>query len=292
MGEIVGAAIVSHVPPIVMPEAVRRELNGGEDFTLVDGLHRLRRERLDRLAPDTVVVLDTHWFTTFEHVISAHERRHGRFTSSELPRGMAGMPYDYRGDPELAHAVAKVAADRDDTWVHATDDPHIEVFYPTVNLLPFLQRDERWVSAGICQTAEPADFLLFGEVLAAAIAQLDRRVVVLGSGGLSHRFWPLRELRAHESASLDNIVSAEARAADEELLARLQHGDHAAVIDGMPQFAKHAPEGYFGHYLVMAGAIGGRACRARGEMYSQYESAAGTGQAHVWFERPAGGWTS
>jgi hypothetical protein len=26
-------------------------------------------------------------------------------------------------------------------------------------------------------------------------------------------------------------------------------------------------------------------------MYSDYESAVGTGQAHVWFERPAGGWT-
>jgi aromatic ring-opening dioxygenase catalytic subunit (LigB family) len=238
-----------------------------------------------------VLVLDTHWFTTFEHVISAHERRHGRFTSSELPRGMAGMPYDYRGDPELAYAVAKQASERDDTWAHATDDPYLEVHYPTVNLLPFLQRDERWVSAGICQTATDADFLLFGELIAAAVAQLDRRVVVLASGGLSHRFWPLRELRAHESAALENIVTPEARAADEALLARLQAGEHAAVIDDVPAFARHAPEGFFGHYFVMAGAIGGRDCRAPGTMYSQYESAAGTGQAHVWFERPAAGWT-
>jgi 3,4-dihydroxyphenylacetate 2,3-dioxygenase len=292
VGEIVGTAIVSHVPPIVMPEAVRRELNEGDDFTLVEGLHRLRRECLDRLRPDTVLVVDTHWFTTFEHVVSAHDRRQGRFTSSELPRGMAGMPYDYPGDPELAHAIAKQAVDRDDTWVHATDDPHLEVFYPTVNLLPFLQGDERWVSAGICQTAEVDDFLLFGELVAAAVEGLDRRVVVLGSGGLSHKFWPLRELRAHESAKLEHIVTPAARAADEELLARLQAGEHATVIDDAPSFARHSPEGYFGHYFVMVGAIGGRACRARGELYSAYESAAGTGQAHVWFERPAGGWTT
>ena len=44
MGEVVGAAIVSHVPPIVMPEEIRRELNDGDDFTLVEGLHRLRRD--------------------------------------------------------------------------------------------------------------------------------------------------------------------------------------------------------------------------------------------------------
>lgn len=291
MGEIVGAAIVSHVPPIVMPEEIRRALNDGEDFSLVAGLQRMRTECLDRLVPDTIVVLDTHWFTTFEHVISAHERRCGRFTSSELPRGMAGMPYDFPGDPELACAVAELAADRDDTWVLACDDPYLHIEYPTVNLLPFLQRDERWVSAGICQTAQPDDFLLFGELLAAAVERLDRRVVLLASGGLSHRFWPLRELRAHESASLDNIVTPEARAADEQLIDRLERGDHAAVIDGMPEFARHAPEGYFGHYLIMVGALGGRACTAPGVKYSEYESAAGTGQVHLWFERPQAGWT-
>ena len=64
MGEIVGAAVVSHVPPIVMPEAIRRELNDGNDFSLVEGLHRLRAECLERLKPDTIIVFDTHWFTT------------------------------------------------------------------------------------------------------------------------------------------------------------------------------------------------------------------------------------
>ncbi|MCS5686544.1 MAG: hypothetical protein NZ654_14990, partial [Acidimicrobiales bacterium] len=74
MGEIVGAAVVAHVPTIVMPEEVRRELNNGQDFSLGPGLARLREECLDRLAPDTVVVFDTHWFTTVEHVLTAHQR--------------------------------------------------------------------------------------------------------------------------------------------------------------------------------------------------------------------------
>ena len=123
------------------------------------------------------------------------------------------------------------------------------------------------------------------------MAALDRRAVLLASGGLSHRFWPLRELRRHESADLSNISSAEARAADEALIAQLQAGDHAAVLAGLDGFRKHAPEGFFGHYLMMLGALGGAACPARGEMYSAYESAAGTGQAHIWFDRPDGGWT-
>ena len=54
--------------------------------------------------------------------------------------------------------------------------------YPTINLLGFLQGDERWMSVGICQTGTPDDWLLFGELLAAAVAGLDRRVVLLRVG--------------------------------------------------------------------------------------------------------------
>ena len=292
MGEIVGAALVSHVPPIVWPDAERIDLYGGVDTTLVAGLHRLRAERLDRLQPDTVVVFDTHWFTTVEHIVSAHDRRSGLFTSDELPRAMRDVPYDMPGDPELALAMAALAEGRDDTWILACAEPSLPVHYPTINLLGFLQRDERWLSIGICQTATPDDWLLLGELLAAAVAGLDRRVVLLASGGMSHRFWPLRQFRQHETADPANIATPEARAADEEVLARLLAGDHAAVIDDWGDFRRVSPEGFFAHYLMMVGAIGGRSCMAAGEMYSEYESAGGTGQAHVWFERPDAGWTA
>ena len=92
MGEIVGAALVAHVPTIVLPPDVRMEINEGREISLVPGLHHMRAEVLDRLAIDTVVVLDTHWFTTVEFVVTAHERRTGRFTSDELPRGMCQVP--------------------------------------------------------------------------------------------------------------------------------------------------------------------------------------------------------
>ena len=104
MGEVVGAALVAHVPTIMLPEETRREINDGNEITLVPGLHRLKSECLDRLQPDTVIVFDTHWESTFEHIVTAQERRTGKFTSHELPRGMAGIPYDMPGDPELANA--------------------------------------------------------------------------------------------------------------------------------------------------------------------------------------------
>ena len=288
MGEIVGAAIVSHVPPIVLSREIRLELNDGADFSIIEGLHRMRAECLDRVRPDTIIVFDTHWYTTFEHIVTAHDRRSGHYTSDELPRGNPAMPYDLPGDPELANAIADVAAGRDDTWVHATADPYIGIHYPTVYLTPYLQRDERWMSVGVCQTATPADFLLFGELLATAIGGLDRRVVLLASGGLSHKFWPLRELRDHEAAGVEHIVSAEAAAADQQLIARLEAGDHAAVLADLAAFRKFSPEGMFAHYLMMVGTLGGSACPAKGVRYSDYESAAGTGQVHMWFDTTNG----
>ncbi len=292
MGEIVGAGVVSHVPTIMLPEEVRLEINEGKEISLVTGLRRLKDEVLDRLAPDTVVVFDTHWFTTFETVVTAHERRAGHFTSSELPRGMRAIPYDIPGDPELARAFAARAEGRDDCWITAVDDPYLPIYYGTVNVWTYLRDGWRWVTVSVCQTAETEDFLLVGELLARAVEALPRRVVLLASGGMTHRFWPLRQLRQHEPSDPAHVITPEARAADERVLELWERGDHGAVIEGMPAYLEHTPEGDFGHYLMMVGAIGGRACRARGVRFSDYESSVGTGQVHVWFERPPGGWTA
>ena len=55
MGEVIGAAVIAHVPTIVLPERDRRELNEGKESTLYTGLHRVRSEVIDRLKPDLIV---------------------------------------------------------------------------------------------------------------------------------------------------------------------------------------------------------------------------------------------
>ena len=293
MGEIVGAALVAHVPTIMLPEDVRLELNEGREITLVPGLRRIKTDCLDRLRPDTVIVLDTHWESTFEHIVTAQDRRKGTFTSHELPRGMRQIPYDMPGDPELAQLIAKQAEDRDDCWILACDDPYLPIFYGTVNIWTFLGDPQtRWISVAINQTCDTDDFLLFGELIGRAIEQSDRRVVLLASGGMTHRFFNFKELRKRESQRApDNIYDREYYDADMSVLDMMQKGNHAGVIDDMPSYKGAHPEGHFGHYLMMAAALGGRACTAPGELFSEYEASVGTGQVHVWFERPAHGWT-
>jgi 3,4-dihydroxyphenylacetate 2,3-dioxygenase len=291
VGEVVGAALVAHVPTMVLPAEIRYELNEGREISLVPGLHRLKREAFDRLQPDTVVVFDAHWFTTVEFVVAAHERRSGLYTSEELPRGMSQMPYDFPGDPELARAMA-TEVNSAGSWLTPIDDPYLPIHYPTTNLLPFLQGDERWVSVSVAQTGEPDDFLVVGEAIGRAIAASDRRVILLASGAMSHTFWKLKELRQHESSDPSHIRTPEARQADLDRIAWFEAGDHARVIDTMPDFLRYRPEGMFGHYLMMVAAIGGRDCVAPGVLYSDYENSIGTGQVHVWFERPEAGWTA
>ncbi len=283
MGGVAGAALVAHVPTMVLPPDVRKELNDGEEISLVPGLHRMRAERLDPLDADTFVVFDAHWATTVEFVVSSHERRHGRYTSDELPRGMCQMPYDIPGDPELATAMSD-EVNAAGSWMTAIDDPCLPIHYPTVNLLPFLQGDERWVSVSVAQTGEPDDFLLAGEAIGRAIAASDRRVVLLASGAMSHTFWKLKELRAHEASDPAHIRTAAARDADFERLDWFAAGDHARVIDTMDEYLRYKPEAMFGHYLMMAGAMGGRECTAASVPYSDYENSIGTGQIHLWFD--------
>lgn len=290
MGEIVGAGLISHAPTIMFDEATRKELNDGKEISLVPGLRRLRSEVFDRLDIDTIVIIDSHWFSTVEHLLTAQERKQGIFTSSELPRGMAQMAYDYPGDPEFAYLAATLG-DELGTPTHASDDPYLPVYYATINLVHYLREDEKVVSVSVVQTGEPDDFLTMGAALGEAASRLDRRVVVLASGGMSHTFWPLKQLPKHEASDPVHIITPEARAADEERLEWMKQGDHARIVDTMDQYMAHAPEGGFGHYLMMLGAIGGRDCVAPGELYSDYENATGTGQVHVWFDRPAGGWT-
>lgn len=290
MGEVVGAGLLAHVPTIMLPEHVRKELNGGEDTTLVGGLNQLRKEVFDDLDYDTVVVLDSHWFTTVETVVTAQDRRAGLFTSEELPRGMVRVPYDWPGDPELAHAMAHLSP-KHSTWVTAIDDQYLPLFYPTLNLWKFLGEGsgKRWVSVSTCQTGETEDFLRAGRALGEAIAQSDRKVVLIASGALSHTFWKLRQLRDHEAGDPKHIRTPEAYAADMERLDWFAHGDHARVLETMPEYLRYRPEAMFGHYLMMVGALGEERLTAPGRVFGQYENSIGTGQVHIWFDRPGAG---
>jgi len=292
MGEIVGAGIIAHSPTIMLPDEIRIGLNGGMESTLYTGLIDLKREVMDSLKPDTVIVVDTHWGTIVEFIVNAHDRRMGKYTSEELPRGMCQVPFNLKGNPELAYAIAE-RCNANGVRTSANSDPYLPIQYPTVNLAHFLRdndRDEEWLSLSVCRTGDADDCRRVGQGIREAVEASNRRVVIMASGAFSHAFWPLKELAKREAADPIHIRTPAHREADETRIAQLLDGDHASVISSMPEFHAFKPEAGFMHYLIMAGALGGEGCKATGRKFSAYENAIGTGQIHIWFDRPKSGW--
>lgn len=291
MGEVVGAGMLAHVPTIMLPEAVRKDLNEGKELSLVPGLRKLRKDVFETLDYDTVIVLDSHWATTVEFVVTSAAERSGLFTSEELPRGMTQIPYSFKGDPELANLIAG-KGEKNGTWITPIADPHLPIFYATINLWHYLGRgldDKKWISVSVCQTGTSEDFIRAGRAIGEAVAESNRKVLILASGALSHTFHKLRDLRKHEASDPKHIFTPEAYAYDLQVLDWMQTGNHAAILDDFPTFKKYKPEAGFFHYLAMAGALGEEELEAKGEMYSEYENSIGTGQVHVWFSKPEGG---
>jgi aromatic ring-opening dioxygenase catalytic subunit (LigB family) len=213
------------------------------------------------------------------------------FTSEELPRGMSQIPYAFKGNPELANSMAKYD-EKNGTWITPISDPHLPIFYATVNLWHYLGRgldDKKWVSLSVCQTATPEDFKRAGRALGEAIRDSDSKVLLLGSGALSHTFHKLRDLRKHEASDPIHIFTPEAYEYDKKVIEWFEQGDHKAVLDDFDTFKKYKPEAGFYHYLAMAGALGEEDNKSVGRLYSEYENSIGTGQVHIWFDKPEGG---
>jgi len=282
MGEIVGAAVVCHQPGIMAPKPMRERMGGGVDTTMIEGFGQLR-QAIDAVGGDTLVIFDTHWFTTVEHVVAGRERFEGIYTSEELPNLIQDLAYDFPGAPGLAAETEAVGKERGVPVLNATNR-HLHLHYPTLNLVHWLGSDLKVMPVGVCQSAERHNFLDFGAVVGEAVRRAGGRVVLLASGGMSHTFWPLDQLRSHAAYQADHVRTAEARAMDERILELWKAGDHAAVDALYPEYRKYKPEGFFAHYLMMLGALGGPECRVKGRQMSAYENAVGTGQVHFWFD--------
>lgn len=286
MGQIVGAALVSHHPGLMQCEEFRRLMGAGEDSDLIAGYARLR-EKIAAAKPDVVMIFDTHWFTTGYHLIDAGARYQGMYVSDEMPWYLHGVPYDYRGHPELARSIEAVARESK-VPSRAIEHPDLARHYPTINVIKQLRLEALpIVAVSSCQNCEPPHFIQSGEVIGEAIRRSGLRVLLLASGALSHKFnnidWTPKHPRIfHES----NVSRPENAASDKAAIELFAEGRHDLILERWDSEYRKLPWEAFGaHYLQMVGAMGGRDCRAKGEALSAYENARGTGNVHIWFDQ-------
>ena len=290
MGQIVGAAIVSHHPGLMQCEEFRRAMGAGEDSDLIAGYARLR-ERIEVARPDVALIFDSHWFTTGYHLVDGGERYQGHYISDEMPWYLHGVPYDYRGHPQLALAIEAVSRERGG-YNRAINHPDLGRHYATINLVKHLRlelSETPVVTVSSCQNCDWPHFVESGRTIGEAVERSGLRVVLLASGALSHKFngidWqPTHPRIFHES----NVSSPENIASDKQAIAAMQAGRHDEILARWNDEYRRLPWEAFGaHYLQMLGAMGGADCRARGEPLSAYENARGTGNIHLWFDTSA-----
>ncbi len=286
MGQIVGAALVSHHPGLMQCEEFRRAMGAGEDSDLIAGYARLR-QRIEAAKPDVVLVFDSHWFTTGYHLVDAGDHYKGSYISDEMPWYLHGVPYEYRGLPALAHEIEAVSRERGG-YNRAIAHPELGHQYATINLIKQLRLELSGtpvVTASSCQNCDWTQFLKSGEAIGEAIRRSDFKVLLLASGALSHKFndieWKPTHPRIYHESNVsrpENIVS------DKGAIALMAQGRHDTLIERWNDEYRRLPWEAFGaHYLQMLGAMGGAACRSKGEALSAYENARGTGNIHIWF---------
>jgi 3,4-dihydroxyphenylacetate 2,3-dioxygenase len=283
-GKIVGAAIVSHHPGLFQAEEFRIQAGDGRDSDLVAGFKRVR-DRIEASGADTIVLFDTHWFTTGCHLVDAGAHYEGTYISDEMPWYLHGQQYGYDGDPELARLCAIVAEERQ-VIARAIDEPTMARHYGTINIVNTMIRGQRVMSVGSCQTAATENYLEMGEVVGEAIKRSDRQVVLLASGALSHKFRNINTVPPNPRIyHPDNVSSDFNRESDYRVIELLQQGKHQQILENFDSEYRRLPwEAWGAHYLQMVGAMGGANCTAKGLALSEYENAHGTGNIHMWFD--------
>lgn len=232
---IAAAAVVSHQPGIMLPDGVRQKMPGG-DFSLIEGFAEMRK-RLKEKNVECLVIFDTHWFTTTQHIVAGADTFSGEYTSEELPNLINDHPYNFLGSPELATQIKKIAKENSIPCINSTSK-NLPLHYPTINLVHWLNRDElkdvEILSVSCCQTAEDHNFLQMGEVVAEAARRCGKRVALLGSGGMTHTFPTLDNANNHNGKNPDGVLTAAARAKDESILGMWGRGEHGSVLEQMP----------------------------------------------------------
>src|ERR1019366_9290483 len=102
MGKAVAAVFTTHVPRLMIADPVaRRAYMGRHVTTFYDAMPKLVRERLRHLEFDTFLLIDTHWFSTLEYVLNAHERLSGVFCLGVVGGMVGELGYVCWGGVEL-----------------------------------------------------------------------------------------------------------------------------------------------------------------------------------------------
>jgi 3,4-dihydroxyphenylacetate 2,3-dioxygenase len=280
MGEIVQVAKITHVPSMFISEQPGPH-HGCRDAA-ISGLRQigvLAREA----GADTFLVLDTHWLVNSGYHINCNPHHKGVYTSNEFPHFIQNISFDYPGDAELGHAIARCATDMGVLTRAHSEVPSLGLEYGTLVPMKYMNADGAMKVVSIAAwmyDAEIDDSRTVGQAILKAIKESDNKVSVLASGSLSHRIWRNRDVEAGlftNSSPFNEFV-------DRNVLEMWREGRIADFLDILPDYAiKCSGEGFMHDTVMMFSLLGWDRYQQSGEIVTDYFPSSGTGQCNVLF---------
>ena len=280
MGKLALAAKITHVPSMYLSE-----LDGPRKGTRQDAIdgHIEIGRRCREMGVDTLVVFDTHWLVNANYHINCAAHFKGVYTSNELPHFISNLGFEFPGNPELGHILAKACnAYGVETLAHEHTTLNPE--YGTLVPMRYMNADQHFkvlsVSA-LCMAHYLNDSARLGWALRCAIEQhYSGTVAFFASGSLSHRF--AQNGLAPEFAF--KIWSPFLQALDTNVVALWQQGRWVEFCGMLPEYAsKGHGEGFMHDTAMLMGALGWSAYDGKAEVLTPYFGASGTGQINAVF---------
>lgn len=262
---VMAAFAVPH-PPIVIPEIGR-----GEETKIKDtsAAYSNIMDRIAAIKPDTVVITSPHtiMYADYFHV-SPGSGAKGDFSEFRAPEVQISADYDQEFVAALTKncdakgVPAGTLGERDPRLDHGTMIP--------LYFLNRVYRDYKVVRVGLSGLSAREHYRL-GQCIAKTAEDLDRRIVIVASGDLSHK------LRAEGPYG----YAAQGPEFDKQITMAFEKGDFLSLLTLPPDFCDAAAECGLRSFQIMAGTLDKKSVKPQ---LLSYEGPFGVGYGVAAFE--------
>ena len=236
---IQGTFMVPH-PPLIVPEVGRGEEQKIQDT--IDAYHEVGR-RIGGLQPETIVLLSPHqvMYADYFHISP------GNGAAGDLGQFGAGqVRFEVRYDREFVENLCKLA-DAGDLPAGTAGERERRLDHGTMVPLYFVNqywKDYQLVRVGLSGLTL-TDHYELGRRIRETAEVLDRRIVIIASGDLSHRL----------KADGPYGYRKEGPEYDRRIMQVMESGDFGELLDFSEDFCEKAGECGHRSFTVMAGAL-------------------------------------
>ena len=239
---VIGAIMVPH-PPIILPEVGRGE---EKKIAASDSAYRKAAELVAELKPDTVIVSSPHsvMYADYFHISPGRSAKGdmGQFRAPQLR-------FQVRYDDEFTKELSK-QAERESFPAGTLGERKAELDHGTMIPLYYIDKyytDYKLVRIGL-SGLPLADHYRLGRMIQQTADKLERRVLFVGSGDLSHKLL----------AEGPYGFTPEGPAYDERIMDVMGRAAFDELLDFEEVFCEKAAECGHRSFCMMAGALDGK----------------------------------